>query len=507
VSSSLDSSAISGGTTTDSADSSGMSGETATTGTKDYQYQTPPDGPFDPVFSGQVWLDHFRNDLLPYWTAAEAKGDPLGNFPTYRGMDGSIQKAENGSDERRPRMLSRQIYAYSIGYLLTGDESLLELARAGADWLIGHARDTTRGGWYELLDGQGAEKGEGPKYAQDTAYCLVGLAAYFFVTRDPAVEQVILETINTIFDPQKYWDAANNRVKDGLDYSMTTEVDYNSDNGWELVAQLDQINAYLLLIQPVLSDAGQRTAMLDKLELLANTMIKSFFQDGIFWGVSNKKGVYGSRHADFGHNLKSYWMILEIDKRLPDHPFYDFLQANAATWVNKAYDAQYGRWAKRMKSKNVTEYGSDWWIYAEADQIASTLNLIDYGYLDILKNTETNWLHDYVDKDFPVREVYPSITREGGKAWNWSQTDTAKCNLWKNGFHSSEHALVMYLLGQNLNKTASTLYFAVPAEMTNTFIARPYIFEGREVSRQDRGEIEVASQKLRKIELAFDQIY
>ncbi len=34
-----------------------------------------------------TWQAHLESDLLPYWTMAAAQGTPVGNFPTYRGMD------------------------------------------------------------------------------------------------------------------------------------------------------------------------------------------------------------------------------------------------------------------------------------------------------------------------------------------------------------------------------------------------------------------------------------
>ena len=53
-------------------------------------------------------------------------------------------------------MLSRQIYAYSMGYALTGDTSLLAHAKAGVDWLIGHAIDKEKGGCFEQLNADGS---------------------------------------------------------------------------------------------------------------------------------------------------------------------------------------------------------------------------------------------------------------------------------------------------------------------------------------------------------------
>ena len=42
------------------------------------------------VLRGDTWLRHHREDLMPYWDRPEALGEPLGNFPSFRGRDGEL---------------------------------------------------------------------------------------------------------------------------------------------------------------------------------------------------------------------------------------------------------------------------------------------------------------------------------------------------------------------------------------------------------------------------------
>jgi hypothetical protein len=387
--------------------------------------------------------------------------------------------------------------------MLTGDEALLRLAKKGADYLLAHAVDTQHGGCHELLDASGKPSGQGHKYAQDLAYCMMGPAAYYFVTRDPKMEQAVLKTRDLLFS--KYWDAGNRRLRDGMNHTLSHEVDQGHDWGWELVAQLDQINAYMLLSQPVLSTAQRRDQMLADMRKLAQAMIDHFWADGIFWGIHNKKWQYHGRHSDFGHTLKTYWMILQIDKRLPDHPFKSFIAKHAHAWVKKAYDPVHGLWGRRMSNATQVQYGSDWWAYAEADQTAATLNLLDYRHSTTLAKTQQGWLDHYVDKTHG--EVYPTLHRDGSKTWSWGPTDTAKCNDWKNGYHSTEHALIMYLTGRNLEGKPSQLHFAVPPAVKASFVARPYLFLGKETGRKDLGQLFVDGETLAKVRVSFEALY
>lgn len=469
-----------------------------------YAYKAPPAGAAPAGLEAATWQTHLQDDLLPYWRMPEAQGTPVGNFPTYRGMDGKVTASRS---ERRPRMLGRQTYAYSIGYLLTGDEALLDLARAGNRWLLDHARDTARGGWYALLDASGNASGDGDKLAQDMSYVAMGPAAYFFVTGDGEAEAAVLHTRDLLFDPNKLWDAANGRIKDGMNAALTAEAYMSYAGSWELVAQLDPVTAFLLLVQPVLSEPARRDQALADLRTLAQLMKISFWQDGFFWGSTGKKGQFQSNHSDFGHMLKAYWALTQIDKRLADRPFADFLAQNAARTLTLAFDEPNGRWAKLPSSATTVKYGSDWWAYAECDQLAATLALRDPLWLGRVATTSQHFRADYVDRTRAARELVSSVSQNGAWVYPWPDADNAKCNEWKNGFHSTEHALVMKLFSHWAEGTAAPLYFAFPAARVEELAARarPYTFQGRVAKVEDLGALS-GDPSRHKVRVSFDQL-
>ncbi|MEO1227365.1 MAG: hypothetical protein AAFZ18_00570 [Myxococcota bacterium] len=458
----------------------------------------PATGAVPDVLAGDRWKTHWVEDVRPFWMQDDALGTPPGNYPTFRGRSGRPA----GRSERRPRMISRQIYAYAMGYLLTGEAALLERAGLGVRWLLDHAVDP-RGGCHERLREDGSAL-EGPKYAQDTAYCALGMAAWFFVTRDPEAEAALLSLRDLLFDPSTFWDADAERIRDGRSPDLLSEVDQEQDGGWELVAQLDAINAFLLLAQPVLSEESRRAEALDDLRRLSDAMIRHFWQDGIFWGVSTKKGQYRTRHVDFGHTLKAYWMLLEVDKRLSDHPFQQWLDEHVDTWIARAHDGQ--RWMKRPTSATQNEGGSDWWIYAEAEQMAATRNLASGAYTDRLASSGQAWLDAYVDRQWNF-EVFTGLTPQGQPVYQGPPNDTFKCNEWKNGYHSTEHALVMYLHGRHLEGLSAPLYFAVPEDTVETFVARPYYFRGSELERTTGSTVAAGGRTLRSVQVSFTDLY
>ncbi len=470
-----------------------------------YVYRAPPAPTPDAGLDPATWKAHLVDDLLPYWTMDAAKGTPVGNFPTNRGMDGAL----SGSSDRKPRMLGRQIFAYSVGFLLTGDESLLTLARAGNRWMLDHAWAGADAGWAADLNASGTAIGTAPKFAQDFSYDAMGPAAFFYVTRDAEAEAAVLATRDLLFDPNTFWDSANGRIKDGLDPSLTTEayMDPGGPGSWQLVAQLDPVTGFLLLAQPHLTDPARRTQVLADLERLTSLMQRSFWKDGFFWGATGTIGQWGSQHSDFGHMLKSYWALLQVDKRLPNHPYADFLAAHAAPTLQMAFDHSYNRWAKYPDSPESVRYGSDWWAYAEADQLAGTLALHDPTWLDVLSHTATNFRADYVDRSRPSRELVSSVNRDGSWVYPWPNGDTAKCNVWKNGFHSTEHALVMSAISSWAQGVPLELYFAFPAAQVDALAAAtwPYTFPGHVVDWTDLGAL-TDDPTRHKVKVRFDQL-
>src|SRR5512141_2892108 len=84
----------------------------------------------DALPTGAVWTEHVRKDLLPFWTAEAALGNPVGAFPTPRCNNGALYSQNNPCPEigRHPGMLersvvalSRQSYGYGVAFHLTGD--------------------------------------------------------------------------------------------------------------------------------------------------------------------------------------------------------------------------------------------------------------------------------------------------------------------------------------------------------------------------------------------------
>ena len=423
-------------------------------------------------------MNHLSRDLAPFWLKPEALGSPVGAFPTFRCDDGSLVQPDLPCGEllvagpwvssqlgkEFTRMRSRQVFFYGVAFHLTGEERYLALARAGVEHLRAHALDRAERSavsWWK--DGVAHPPVEA-RNAQDLAYANLGLAFYAYLTRDPAVLADALLLYDGIF--ARYDDPSLGMLRwaAGGVGGETARV--------ELVAQLDQVNAYALLLASVASEP-HRSRLRSDLARIARILVERFWSEelGLFRGTLHDPldSGLGSRHTDFGHTIKALWMIERTGALLGDTKLSSWARERMPKVLARAYLPRSGCWASGVRYDGSIDAGVTWWISAELDQATATLALTDRRYTGYLEKTWACWLDLLVD-------------RENGEVWSWADLDDparrgAKQHLWKNGYHSAEHALVSYLAAQEIHGKPATLHFAF-AETPPLAELRPYFYAG-----------------------------
>ncbi|WP_438269703.1 AGE family epimerase/isomerase [Photobacterium sanguinicancri] len=440
--------------------------------------------------SGVDWLNHVADGLAPYWMMDSAQGTPVGNFPTFRCDNGAILNTVQpcnelnkgwispNFDREYTRMKSRQIYAYGVIFHLTGDLQALALAKKGAYYLIDHLQDKKNGGFISYTHKGKSGLDWQQRTSQDQAYALVGLAMYYYLTQDPKVEQVLIQQQAFIFDKYRLTD------DQGLAWVLV-DSEEDSAKQRELVAQLDQINGYLLLVAPLLPPKAKAKWEQD-LGWLTQVMLNQYQseKEQRFYGAIHHKAVMmqDAKHNDFGHTIKAYWMTY-LSGRLLDQPSwvetglkgmkYTLKQAQysqdfdlvqpffsdtlSAKWQGETIPA----WQSRPYSN-----GTSSWEWAELDQAAMTVSLLDGSMKDTLKYTLPTFMDAWVDHQYGGVGLNPKST----KAFHWG-----------NGYHQFEHALVGYLYAQQIDGKSAELYYARPKNSETPL--QPYYFKA-EVSKK-----------------------
>lgn len=417
------------------------------------------------------WIEH-AHILEKYWMMPEAYGTPIGKFPTWRCNDGTLRNGKKCADELKDpeflpytkydyvRMISRQTFGYGALFNLTGNAELLRLHLAGVEFLLDFARDPD-GGFYGTFNGNDTSYPKRlSRTPQDLAYALVGLAMNAYITNDPEVIKVIVDTQKYIYDT--YYDKDKNMLK-----WVIEDSDEEKSNQEELVAQLDQLNAYMLLTWRVLPKKDQEHWT--KAVKQTISMINDNFYDqkkNKFIGCLHDQECFNEhsgRHTDYGHSVKTFWMEHIAASILNDQKLLDFSNKGIKHILKQALAKNNSQWFGSIDKEEAS-----WWIGAELNQSALSLAL-DKSYK--MPNTLYPWLNDKVDKKYGELDY------------------GLKTHLWRNAFHSTEHALVGYITTQGIRaadcKRSSgclrdnevDLYFA-PSENLKEVIYTPYLYSG-----------------------------
>ena len=445
--------------------------------------------------TGERWLSHLKDDLLPFWTMPSALGVPLGNFPTYRCNDGSLVDPLHPCPEIKNadpsivklnrdyvRAKSRQIFAYGVAYHLTGEEKYLIYAKAGADWLLTHAIDTTGGGAYSWFENGKGEPAVLQRTSQDMAYAVSGIGFLYYLTHDQRYLDAVVYLKQHIFST--YFD----RSWGILRWVREKSVDGDSPDQKELVSQLDQIYGYLLWTDMAVEDPRLRKEWADDLEMLASAMREQFWGDtyGLYWGAitTTASRNLGTDHTDFGHSIKTLWLTYRVGMLTGDQGLIEFSKPRMYKIIERAYIPSTGSWALGFKpvspgsSLMTLNPDKEWWSLAELDQTTATLALVDPVFASVLPRTYDYWFKYMVD-------------HEHGEIWHMVKASDNKPDLtvpkqhsWKNAFHSFEHALIGYLTAQQLHGEPIVLHYAFSHTPDRDSI-KPYFYFGEITSMKE----------------------
>ena len=430
--------------------------------------------------TGDRWLSHMTQDLLPFWTMPAALGNSPGEFPSVRCDDGSLLDFKNpcpiiagNGYLLTPALylvaLSRQTYGYGVAYHLTGDTRYLGYMKAGIDYIRQHAIDPS-GGMFTMKDLAAGKWG--PERAlrnpQELGYGLLGMAFYYYLTRDAAVLQDILNLKNYIFD--NYYSQALGSMQWQLQSGGGALF-----NEKHLVADLDQMNTYLVLLTPTLPEPYQsqwkQTLTQDSHSMLATYYSPS---NNLFFLQADtpRQRDLAFTGVDVGHSSKALWMIRWTGLLTGDQGLVDFAESGGRRLLDRAYIPEpdgSGSWAGGVLQGGALDKNKSWWVYDELDQLAASLALADVAAGKYLPQTNNYWFKYFVDTQYG--EVWNGVNYGS----NTPQRDFPKAWAWKNAYHDMEHVLVGYITSQWLHGQPATLHYAFRQTVDQGTI-HPYYF-------------------------------
>ncbi|MFH0760240.1 MAG: AGE family epimerase/isomerase [Bacteroidota bacterium] len=396
--------------------------------------------------TGQYWKDQVINDILPYWTE-HARDTVNGGF--YTTLDSAWKPF--GDTRKYPSMLSRHIFGFSVGYLLSGDQKYLDIARETVDYLLTHAWDPEYGGWYDVLDESGNPL-ETTKSMFIQVYSITGLAMYYFVTRDTTVLSYIEKSNNLL--ESKAWD----REYGGYFNVMTRDWQV-FDNRKSISSEITPVSGYLLYLYLATHDQKY----LDQCQRILDRITTSMTDPESGWILENftrewryLPALQDETEVSVGHNIEVAWMLCRYYQITGQKTCLD----KAGSLTEKIYrfgnKPDMGFWyntvgrLKSGKSSAITY----WWVQAYGimfDLYACHAHDQD-KYLDDYRKGAMFWDSRFVDRK--NGDTHFSVLSDG------TIRETLKANQFKSSYHNAENGLLNYLyLNTWVNHEPVELYF------------------------------------------------
>jgi mannose/cellobiose epimerase-like protein (N-acyl-D-glucosamine 2-epimerase family) len=289
---------------------------------------------------------HDEIDYRNYRTKLQLEGGKKGDF---------LQETDT---------ISRLVYGFASAFLLTGEDSFLEAAEKGTEYLRDHMRffdeDENLTYWYHGIQVTGhreqkllsSEFGDDydaiPMYEQ--IYALAGPTQTMRATGDPRIMQDIENTIS-LFE-KFYKDPAGGGYFSHIDpVTLDPRAESLGPNrarkNWNSVG--DHAPAYLINLYLATGEKRHLDFLVDTADTICTRfpdydhspfVQERFFED---WSHDNTWGWQQDR-AVVGHNLKIAWNLMRIFQARPSHMYENLARKIAALMPNVGSDRQRGGW-------------------------------------------------------------------------------------------------------------------------------------------------------------------
>ncbi len=337
--------------------------------------------PDEYAFERQDWWIRQVKELGDFFLAAQFQGREI-DYADYRTTITLTGEKPKDHYRQETDTISRLVYGFATGYMLTGEDRFLEAAEKGTEYLREHMRfcdlDENIVYWYHGIDVHGrredkifaSEFGDDfdaiPAYEQ--IYALAGPIQTYRITGDPRILRDAELTVD-LFD-RFYLDKTAGGYFSHLD---PITLDPRSDSlgankgkkNWNSVG--DHAPAYLFNLW--LATAENRYAAM--LEHTFDTITKHFpdYQNSPFvqekfyedWSHDSTH-MWQQNRGVIGHNLKIAWNLMRMYGLKPKKEYEQLARQIADTMPKVGADLQRGGWYDVME--RLRKPGQEWHRFA-----------------------------------------------------------------------------------------------------------------------------------------------
>lgn len=344
---------------------------------------------------------HLVNDIIPFWKGL--RDDVCGGYYGYMGYDLKVdEKAVKGCI-----LNSRITWFFSNAYTVLKDESLLEEAKHGYEFMRDYCMDKENGGifWSVKYDGTPEET---LKHTYNQAFAIYALSSYYEASKDEeALKQAftLFDIIETkCRDEIGYLEAFNERFEE-IDNEKLSENGVMAEKTMNTL--LHVFEAYTELYR-VTKDERVKV----KLEEIMDT-----FADKIYNPSLHRQEVFFDKYYNtilnlhsYGHDIETAWLIDRGVEILGEEKYEKKLSPITKDLTNQIFHVAFdGRSLSNECEKGVVDTYRIWWVQAET--VVGFLN----GYE---KNPERKEYLTAAKETWEFIKKYVMDKRDGSE-WFW----------------------------------------------------------------------------------------
>jgi len=403
----------------------------------------------------------YVDSCAAFWDSALDQSS-VGGFFTNIDRQGNVLTSWGTSKDMISQ--SRNAYGLTRAFMMTGNETYLNLGQKGLDFMYKFAWDKTYGGWFNSISSTGSINSiNGNKYAFYQHYALLGLVAKVEVTGDTTAMGWFNKGYQ--YNETVLWDSTPAR----FGYFNSLSRNGATRSGKTFNSTVDAITTHLLNMYLLTGEAKYKTRMLEVASNMVDRLAKTMDAQEIGFAENyNTDWTYNNTTANdntrtiMGHVLKTAWCLGRVYQFEKNEVYLETAIKLADHVLAKGYDHVYGgpfkdydRVTGTMLLYGQPDSAKAWWQMEQAITAGLFLHNLtgDDKYLRMADETLSFYMTHFVDHEYG--EVYENKLRRGGFIWN-----DAKAGGGKAAYHSIETGYYVYLYGNlMLHKKPVTLYY------------------------------------------------
>lgn len=373
---------------------------------------------------------HLENKIIPFWK--NLRDDEFGGYYGWVGYDLDLdKKAEKGCI-----LNSRITWFFANAYLVLGDESLLDEAKHGYDFLKKCCVDQEFGGIYWSLNYDGTPK-DTTKHTYNQAFCIYALSAYYEASKD----EEALELAKKLFE------LIEDRCTDEVGYLEAFTREFAPESNEKLsengVMAEKTMNTLLHVLEAYtqLYKVSKDERVKDKL-----VWMMDIIEQHVYNPLLQRQEVFFDKdyHSlidlySYGHDIEAAWLI-DLALEIMDEPSVtERISKITRILTQNVYEVAFdGHSLANECEKGVVNEHRVWWVQAE--NIVGLIN----GYEKQPKKKE---YLEAAKAQWEFIKTYVVDKREGSE-WYWEvqpdgtpYPDRPIVEPWKCPYHNGRMCL------------------------------------------------------------------